>query len=86
MAKVTVTLTDTPTGGVAIHTDFRPAIGAPCSPAQAAVLDIIARTKRDWGMKAPLLAEVDIDAVHRTRDRVVSGAGRAPQTLLEPGR
>jgi hypothetical protein len=71
MAKVTITLEDTPTGGVSIHTEFKPAIGAPCSPAQAAVLDIIARTKRDWGMKAPLLATVDIDAVHRTRDRVV---------------
>lgn len=76
MPSITITLTDTPAGGVAIHTDFKPAIGAPCSPAQAAVLDIMARTKRDWGMiqtggKAPLLAEVDIDAVHRTRDRVV---------------
>lgn len=53
MASVTITLTDTPTGGVAIHTDFKPAIGQPCSPAQGAVLDIIARTKRDWGVKAP---------------------------------
>lgn len=50
MASVTITLTDTPTGGVAIHTDFKPAIGQPCSPAQGAVLDIIARTKRDWNM------------------------------------
>lgn len=52
MASVTITLTDTPTGGVAIHTDFKPAIGQPCSPAQGAVLDIIARTKRDWGVNA----------------------------------
>ena len=71
MPTVTITLIDTPTGGVAIQTDFKPAVGNPCSAAQAAALDIIARTKRDWGMKAPLLAEVDIDAVHRTRDRVV---------------
>jgi len=71
MPSVTITLTDTPTGGVAIHTEFKPAIGAPCSAAQSAALDIISRTKRDWGMKAPLLAEVDIDAVHRTRDKVV---------------
>ena len=71
MPSVTIILIDTPTGGVAIQTDFKPAVGNPCSAAQAAALDIIARTKRDWGMKAPLLAEVDIDAVHRTRDRVV---------------
>lgn len=72
MASITITLTDTPTGAVAIHTDFRPAVGAPCSAAQSAALDMISRTKRDWGMKAPLLAEVDIDAVHRTRDKVVN--------------
>ncbi len=74
MAEVIITLTDTPTGGVSIHSSFRPAVGAPCSNAQGAALDIIARTKRDWGLKAPLLAEVDIDAVHRTRDRVVPSA------------
>ena len=50
MPSITITLTDTPAGGVAIHTDFKPAIGSPCSPAQSAVLDIMARTKRDWGM------------------------------------
>jgi len=82
MPQVIITLSDTPTGGVAIHTDFRPAIGAPCSNAQSAALDIIARTKLDWGMthtgeKAPLVSEVDIDdAVHRTRDRVVPERGR----------
>ncbi len=58
MPSVTITLTDTPTGGVAVHTDFKPAIGAPCSPAQAAVLDIISRTKRDWGTKPPT-GEID---------------------------
>jgi hypothetical protein len=80
MAQVTIILTDTPSGGVAIHTNFEPAIGAPCSNAQSAALDIISRTKRDWGLiehKAPLLAEVDIDAVHRTRDRVMPDAGKA---------
>ena len=67
MTSVTITLTDTPTGGVAIHTEFKPAIGAPCSPAQAAAMDIISRTRRDWGMPAPLMNGVDIDAMHRTR-------------------
>ena len=56
MPSVTITLTDTPTGGVAVHTDFKPAIGAPCSAAQSAALEIISRTKRDWGMTAPPLA------------------------------
>ena len=74
MAEVTITLTDTPAGGVGIHSSFRPAVGAPCTNAQAAALDIIARPKLDLGFKAPLLAEVDIDAVHRTRDRVVPPA------------
>lgn len=50
MPSVTLTLTDTPTGGVAVHTDFKPAVGEPCSAAQAAALDIIGRTKRDWNM------------------------------------
>ena len=67
MADVIITLTDTPSGGVAIHTNFKPAIGSPCSNAQSAALDIIGRTRREWGMAIPLLGDVDIDAVHRTR-------------------
>lgn len=50
MSSVTITLTDTPSGGVAVYTEFKPAIGAPCSPAQAAAMDIISRTQREWGM------------------------------------
>lgn len=71
MPTVTLTLSDTPSGGVSIHTSFVPAVGAPCSPAQAAALEIMARTRKNWGLPAPLLTEVDIDSVHRTRDRVV---------------
>lgn len=87
MAQVTITLSDTPSGGVAIHTDFRPAIGAPCSNAQSAALDIIGRTKRDWGLikqAVPLLAEVDIDAVHRTRDRVATNQETATKAKALP--
>lgn len=69
MAEVIITLSDTPKGGVSIHTNFRPAIGAPCTNAQSAALDIISRTKREWGMDVPLLSEVDIDAVYRNRPR-----------------
>lgn len=50
MASITITVTDTPAGSVAVHTDFKPAIGAPCTPAQAAVLDIIRRTAREYGL------------------------------------
>ena len=47
MPAVTITLTDTPTG-VSVHSDFKPAIGASCSPAQSAALDIIRRTRNEW--------------------------------------
>lgn len=53
MPTITLTLTDTPTGGVAIQTEFKPAAGNPCSPAQAAALDIIARTRKDYGLEKP---------------------------------
>lgn len=52
MPQVTITLSDTPDGGVAVHSDFKPAIGAPCSAAQAAALDIIARTRKHYGLEA----------------------------------
>lgn len=79
MPQVTITLTDTPDGGVSTHSNFVPAVGKACSPAQSAALEIINRTNRQWGVtpatvalsKTPLVGEVDIDAVHRTRDRVV---------------
>ena len=50
MPSVTFTLTDTPEGAVAVHTEFRPAVGAPCSPAQSAALEIISRTRKDYGL------------------------------------
>lgn len=53
MPSVTFTLTDTPAGGVAVHTNFNPAAGAPCSPAQAAALEIISRSRRTWGLDMP---------------------------------
>ena len=50
MPSITFTLSDTPTGGVAVQTYFKPAIGQPCSPAQATALEILARTKKQWGV------------------------------------
>ena len=50
MPSITLTLTDTPAGGVSLASSFRPAIGHPCSAAQAYALDIMARTRKDWGL------------------------------------
>ena len=72
MPSVTITLSDTPDGGVSIYTDFKPAVGNPCSAAQSAALDIISRTRKVYGLSAPdavafRVGGVDIDAVHHTR-------------------
>ena len=52
MPSITITLTDTPVGGISLHTDFKPAVGNPCSLAQSAALDIIRRTTLDYGLQA----------------------------------
>lgn len=58
MPDVTITLRDTPTGGVAVHTDFKPALGSSCSPAQSTALDIVNRIHREWpGEPAPNSAQ-----------------------------
>lgn len=57
MATVHLTLTDTPTGGVDVQTDFHPGIGERCTKAQSAALEIFNRTRKQWGMTA-------IEAVH----------------------
>lgn len=57
MATVHMTLSDTPEGGVEIHTDFAPAVGARCSAAQAAALEIFNRTRAEW-------ARAGIEVVH----------------------
>ncbi len=50
MATITLTLTDTPNGSVALHSSFCPAVGHPLSPAQAHALDIVSRTRKQWGL------------------------------------
>ena len=82
MPSVTITIADTPTGGLSVYTDFKPAAGNPCTPAQAAALDIIRRTRKDYGLTQPeaiapidvpfRVGGVDIDSVHRSRDNVVA--------------
>ena len=74
MPSVTITLADTPTGGVSVQSDFKPAVGLPLSQAQAAALDIINRTTRHYGLARLPMDGVDMDAVHKTRDRVVGQA------------
>lgn len=75
MASVTLILEDTPAGGVAIHSNFKPAVGGKCSVAQCAALDIVNRTAREYGLPPSFGGKpvfgVDIDAVHRSRDNVV---------------
>jgi hypothetical protein len=50
MAQVTIVIADTPEGGVSVHTDYTPTVGAKCSTAQAAALDIIARMRKSYGL------------------------------------
>lgn len=80
MPSVTITITDTPEGGVSVHSNYVPALGAKTSRAQSAAQDIINRTCREYGLSNPtakisaaLRDGVDIDAVHRTRDNVIEG-------------
>lgn len=80
MATIHMTLTDTPTGGVAVHSDFQPAPGKACTKAQAAALDIFNRTRKEWGVAgievvhlqvAPNVCECDlvltVDEIDRGR-------------------
>lgn len=73
MATITMTLCDTPNGGVSIHTDFHPAVGSPCTPAQGWAMGILNHTHKEWGVHIDAKpGGVDIDAVHRIQtDRVV---------------
>lgn len=68
MPQITLTLSDTPNGAVSIHSSFRPAVGHPCSPAQATALDMITRTQKQWGVHidaAP--GGLDLSSVQRLR-------------------
>jgi hypothetical protein len=57
MPEITITLSDTPTGGVAIKSNFEPAVGRPCSKAQSVALEIMNRTAREWGTYARATAK-----------------------------
>lgn len=66
MAKIIMTISDTP-DGVAIHSTFRPAVGHSCTPAQGYALEVINRCHKQWGTVATHSDGVDIDAVHQRR-------------------
>ena len=78
MPTVTLTLTDTPHGGVSIRSSYQPAVGNPCSPAQDAALEILKRTHKQWGVN-PAMQGVDIDAVHAINPHIVAVAKRLHQ-------
>ena len=89
MSSVTIVIADTDKGGISIRTDFHPAAGNPCSRAQSAALDMIRRSRKEFGLidkidgttssavaTVPDRADgVDTDAVHRSRDNVVPHIG-----------
>lgn len=78
MPKVTITISDTPEGGINISSDHQPGIGQRCTPAQQAALEIVTRTRKQWGVRTapkPLpMVGLDIDAIHRRRDNVFVAA------------
>lgn len=53
MPKVTITIADTPEGGISVESDYAITVGARCSLAQSAALDIIARTRKSFGLDKP---------------------------------
>ena len=67
MPSITLTLYDTPEGPVGIHSSYTPGPGQPCSHAQGFALEIVARTRNQWGTPAEPMDGVDIDTVHRIR-------------------
>jgi hypothetical protein len=48
MAEITLTLRDTPAGGVSIQSSFKPAVGRSCTPAQAQALDLHHIVVKAW--------------------------------------
>lgn len=69
MAEITLVLTDSPDGGVAVRTTFTPAIGRPCTPAQARSLDMLRLARHEGDTvtgdapELPAAAERDVLAV-----------------------
>lgn len=76
MATVTLTVSDTPNGGISYHSSFEPAVGLPLTPAQACALEISNRTRKQWGL-APTAHRMQ-----RGRALVISGPQGSGKTTL----
>lgn len=50
MATTTITIEDTPDGRIAVHSDYQPSRGERCSLAQQATLEIVRRTRKEYGL------------------------------------
>lgn len=50
MATTTITIEDTPDGRINVRTDYQPARGERCSLAQQATLEMIRRTRKEYGL------------------------------------
>jgi len=74
MPSVTVTIADTPAGGVSIYTDFAPAVGKPLSLAQQAALEVINRTAREYGLPKQVSYVPDIHGLAAVVDAAMASA------------
>jgi hypothetical protein len=62
MAEITLTLRDTPAGGVSIQSSFKPAVGSSCTPAQAQALDLHRLVVKAWPAGAAVPHRLNIKA------------------------
>lgn len=85
MPSITITLSDTPAGGVAITSNFRPAVGEPCTAAQATALDIMARTNKEWGTRPASFRGVPFQVGDAEHGRLVDALKKLPP-MQERGR
>lgn len=58
MATTTITIEDTPDGRIHVTSDYQPARGERCSLAQQATLEMIRRTRKEYGL-------TDLDSAQR---------------------
>ena len=56
MATTTITIEDTPDGRIAVHSSYQPARGERGSLAQQATLEIVRRTRKEYGLSEPVTA------------------------------
>ncbi len=67
MSKVNIIVEDTPDGRIELASDYKPTIGSPATPAQAAALDILNRTRLAYGLPNPIQKDRRVELI-TTRD------------------